>query len=222
MNVSTYDNYINKIERVFLFGRYIKYKYAHEFIEGLEEVYSEIMELKTDHPDDKVNLIEAFMVGGLSKGDDIAVINKQASISNKIEFYIKFNELNLLAAFVTNSKDEELEDIGHYLGEQIGESLRNEFPLLAARVYRAQGMRIVNNKKSKYYEESVDYLYVAKQLYQANGRGEEWDKTVNTIMVEHKHKSGFMALFERIMQDKPPKKIPTFKERVQVILNEKK
>lgn len=149
----------------------------------------------------------------------LAIIDENASLDNKIEFYLQFNEIELLTKFVANASDEQLGQIGHNRGEKMAVLLKDQYPLLAARVYRAQGMRIVENKKSKYYDKAAEYLYLAKQLYCQNGQAKEWDKIVNTILVEHKRKSGFMAEFNNVLNDQPPRRVPSFQERVQMTLN---
>ena len=69
-----------------------------------------------------------------------------------LSYSIDTKEMIRLADLVRGATDETLETVSHYATEPAAEKLEKAHPDLAARLWRAQGMRIVNAAKSKYYE----------------------------------------------------------------------
>ncbi len=51
-------------------------------------------------------------------------------------------------------------------------------PDLGARLWRAQGLRTVNAKKSKYYDAALSNFERAKRCFEQAGLDDEWNKTV--------------------------------------------
>jgi hypothetical protein len=68
----------------------------------------------------------------------------------------------------------------------------------AAKLYRAMGFRILNAKKSKYYENALANFENARDLYRKAGLESEWAALVETVRAEHARKYGFMPGFEKI------------------------
>ncbi len=64
---------------------------------------------------------------------------------------------------------------------------------------RAMGFRILNAKKSKYYENGLSNFEAARNLYRKAGLEHEWEGLVNTVRVDHARKYAFMPGFERIV-----------------------
>jgi len=64
---------------------------------------------------------------------------------------------------------------------------------------RAQGMRFVDAKKSKYYEAALSNFVNAMRCFERAGLTDEWAETVNDIRSRHHRKSGFMSGFERLL-----------------------
>ena len=67
--------------------------------------------------------------------------------------------------------DEVLEKVSHYATEPAAKKLEKAEPGLAARLWRAQGMRIVNKSKSKYYDAALTNFERARRCYERAGRG---------------------------------------------------
>jgi hypothetical protein len=61
-----------------------------------------------------------------------------------MQLLLDTKELGRLAALVGQSKDSALEDVSHYITEPAAQNLQKTHPSLAARLWRAQGMRIIN------------------------------------------------------------------------------
>ena len=84
---------------------------------------------------------------------------------------------------------------------------------LAARLWRAQGMRIVGAKKSEYYNAALSNFERAMRCYAKAGLTAEWEETVNRIRTEHHRKTGFMPGFEDLAAGCGPSNKPSFLER---------
>lgn len=63
--------------------------------------------------------------------------------------------MDRLANLIGQSEDSALEDVSHYTIEPVAKKLEKTHPEVAARLWRAQGMRIINAKKSKYYDAAL-------------------------------------------------------------------
>jgi uncharacterized Zn finger protein len=86
---------------------------------------------------------------------------------------------------------------------------------IAAGVYRALCMRIVNAGKSKYYHAALDNMKQAKKCYAKAGLKADWEALVADIRERHSRKRGFMSGFDQIVSDTPRRVEPTFLERAQ-------
>ena len=82
---------------------------------------------------------------------------------------------------------------------------------LAARLWRAQGMRIVGAKKSEYYDAALSNFERARRCFEKAGRVTDWEQVVRAVRSEHHRKTGFMAGFEEIVAG--PKERPSFLKR---------
>ena len=78
-----------------------------------------------------------------------------ADLHSCMELLLETKELGRLAGLVRRSKDSALEDLSHFITEPAARRLEKTHPDVAARLWRAQGMRIVQAKKSKYYEAAL-------------------------------------------------------------------
>ena len=85
-------------------------------------------------------------------------------------------------------------------------------PHLAARLWRAQGLRIVNAKKGKYYDTALSNFECAKRCFERAGLDDEWNKTVRQIRADHYRKSSFMPGFERLVEGVRPSDEASFLE----------
>ena len=84
---------------------------------------------------------------------------------------------------------------------------------MAARLYRASAMRIVNAGKSKYYDAALANIERAKTCYIKADLHTEWEALVGDIRVRHRLKKGFMTAFEQIASGNTRDKEPAFLER---------
>ncbi len=83
---------------------------------------------------------------------------KGADLHSLIELLLETKETERLAAVVGQSKDAAIEDVSHYATEPAAKKLEKTHPEVAARLWCAQGMRVVNAKKSKYYDAALSTI----------------------------------------------------------------
>jgi hypothetical protein len=135
-----------------------------------------------------------------------------ADLHSTMELLLKTKELDRLAELVRRTKDGDLEDLSHFATEPVAKKFEKPHPDLAARLWRAQGLRIVKAKKSKYYDAALSNLERAKRCFERAGLEGEWNKTVRQVRTEHARKSSFMPGFERLVEGVGPSDEPSFLE----------
>ena len=118
-------------------------------------------------------------------------------------------EPRLLADRILKTGEDELQAVGHTLGEQAATLVASTSPFAAARILVAQAQRILRAAKSKYYDSAMEYVYRASQCYAACGAQDEWAKVAAQIRHEHRRK-GFAVDFEKLLAGKWPEKKETF------------
>jgi hypothetical protein len=89
-----------------------------------------------------------------------------------LELFTEMKEMERLADLVRRSSDEALEKVSHFATDPAAKRLEKSHPGLAARLWRAQGMRIVNAKKSKYYNAALLKFRAGPRLLSAGGTGD--------------------------------------------------
>lgn len=112
---------------------------------------------------------------------------------------VKTKEWTILTARIHAAKHDEMESVSHYCSEAAAEKLRKTDASAAAKLHRAMGFRILNAKKSKYYENALENFEAARDLYRRAGQDSEWETLVSTVRTDHGRKYGFMSGFERIV-----------------------
>jgi uncharacterized Zn finger protein len=130
-----------------------------------------------------------------------------------MQLLLETKELERLADLVGQSKDSALEGVSHYTTEPAARKLEKTHPEIAARLWRAQGMRIVNAKKSKYYNAAIENFGRARRCYERVGHAVNWRRVVDEVRAEHRRKTGFMSGFEEVVAGSDPSKRPSFLER---------
>ena len=77
---------------------------------------------------------------------------------------VKTKEWDRLAARIHAATHVELEAVSHYDSEPAAAGLAKRDMLAAAKLYRALGMRILNSKKSKYYDAALEHFQSARKI----------------------------------------------------------
>jgi tetratricopeptide (TPR) repeat protein len=130
-----------------------------------------------------------------------------------IELLLETKELERLAKIVRRSTDDALACITHYATEPAARKLEKSHPDVAARLWCAQGMRVVNAKKSKYYDAAVSNFERARRCFEKAGRIADWQRVVEKVRSEHNRKTGFIPGFEEVVAGSGPTEKPSFLER---------
>lgn len=139
--------------------------------------------------------------------------SEKADLSSQIELWLEKKESDLLVSRLRRATNEELEDLSHYRTEPLARKLERSHPDIAARVYRALCLRIVNAGKSKYYDAALDNIEHAKKCYAKAGLDTGWQAVVAEVRKRHFRKKGFMSGFEDIVSGAPKYVEPPFLER---------
>jgi hypothetical protein len=105
------------------------------------------------------------------------------------------------------------EGLSHFTTGPLARKLHRSHPDVAARVYRALSLRIINAGKSKYYDAALGNLKLVKKCYAKGGLDTDWEALVAKVRERHARKRGFMAGFEEIVAGKTKKAAPSFLER---------
>ena len=139
---------------------------------------------------------------------------KGADLHSLLELFIETKEMERLAELVHGSSDEALEKVSHYATEPAAKRFEKGHPDLAARLWRAQGMRIVNAKKSKYYDATRSPNFErARDCHPRAGRAAEWEQTVRRVCAAHYRKTAFINGFRALAAGAKHNDRPSFLER---------
>ena len=136
-----------------------------------------------------------------------------AHLQSRIELFLETGELARLVEALHASQDEALEAVSHCTSEPAARRLEEAHPELAARLWRAQGMRIVRAKKSGYYDAALSHFERAMCCFEKAGAQAEWQKIVAKVRSEHQRKTGFVNRFEAIASGQRPSEQPSYLER---------
>jgi hypothetical protein len=136
-----------------------------------------------------------------------------ADLHSAMDLFLDTKEMERLAELVRGVTDEALERLSHYATEPAAMKLEKNHPGLAARLWRAQGMRIAGAGKSKYYDAAFSNFERAKRCYARAGLAAEWEETVRQVRSSHRRKTGFMTGFEAVAAAAGHKEQPSFLDR---------
>jgi len=131
------------------------------------------------------------------------VVADGASLESVLDLLVKVRELDRLIARIAAATENELEGISHHSSEGAAKLLATSHPEPAARVYRALGLRVVNAKRSRYYDVALAHLERARDCYLAAGQSDLWDDLVADVRSLHGRKTSFMPGFERVAAGGP-------------------
>ena len=136
-----------------------------------------------------------------------------ADLHSLIELWLATKEIDRLIERLRKACDEDLEGISHYAMEPVAKKLAKAHPDVAAKVYRALGMRILKAKKSKYYGAALSNFEDARRCYERVGLTKKWEGLVRELRAEHHRKTGFMSGFEEVAAGCGRSAKPTFLDR---------
>jgi len=130
-----------------------------------------------------------------------------------MDLLLHTNETERLAQLVGRSADAALEGVSHHAAEPAATELENSHAGEAARIWRAQGVRILKAGKSKYYDAALRDLDRARRCYERAGLGAEWERVAAEMYAEHHRKTSFMSRFEAIANGSGPSRELSFLDR---------
>lgn len=130
-----------------------------------------------------------------------------------VDLLLHTDETDQLAQLSAHADDDSLEALSHHTAEPAATILEQDHPDQAARIWRAQGMRILKPGKSRYYEAALRYLQRAKHCYQQAGRQDQWQHLVDEVCAQHRRKTSFLARFDDIVSGSEPAPQPSFLDR---------
>ena len=129
---------------------------------------------------------------------------EHGSLGSLIDLLVETKETGRLIRRLQEASDSALEGLSHFVTEPAADLLAEAHPEVAAKLFRAMGLRILNAKKSKYYHEALENFEDAKNCYVRAGMNHQWDAVVAQIRREHYRKVGFMPGFERLVAGRGP------------------
>jgi uncharacterized Zn finger protein len=130
-----------------------------------------------------------------------------------IPLWLETQKIDRLVKRLRQTEDEELESLSHFTTEPTATRLATSHSDVAAKLYRALGLRILAARKSKYYNATVSHFAQAKQCSEQAGLEREWHALVAAVRHTHGRKYGFMPEFERVVNGQPQLKEPSFLEQ---------
>lgn len=134
-------------------------------------------------------------------------------LPSSLDLLLYLGELQRLAARLGGATDRELEDVSHTPAEAAARALEPANPATAARVLRAQAVRIIDAGKSRYYDAALGYLEAARRCYLKAGLPGEWDALIARLRAVHYRKKGIMEGLAEVAAGRGPSTRPTFLER---------
>lgn len=138
-----------------------------------------------------------------------------------LELLVETGETGRLAELVPSVGDEALKNVSHYVTEPAAQKLEESHPELAARLWRAQGIRILDAKKSKYYDAALANFERARDCFQRAGMVAEWEETVRRVRAAHYRKTGFIGEFQALAAGAKRRERQSFLERAKERWNER-
>ena len=138
---------------------------------------------------------------------------EKGDLDSCIELWLSAKEIGRLVERLERATNRQLESLSHYVTEPAAERLAKTHPAVAAKVFRALCVRIVDAGKSNYYHAALSHLEKARDCYQKAGLDAQWQALTAEIRREHHRKSSFMPGFDRIAAGSVSSREPSFLER---------
>jgi hypothetical protein len=139
--------------------------------------------------------------------------SEKGELDSLIELWLGAKEIGRLAERLDCASNIQLESLSHYVTEPAAQRLASTHPGVAAKLFRALCVRILDADKSKYYYAALSHLEEARKCYQEARLDEQWKALVAEIRREHHRKSGFMPGFEAIVAGRRARLEPSFLDR---------
>lgn len=142
----------------------------------------------------------------------VQVAQKEPLDTGIIALFLMTKELGILSERILSASNDKLEELGYYALKDAVEKLSDNHWAAAAKIYRALGVGILNNGRSKYYKYALHNFERAKNLYQKANLEKEWLSIEDVVHKNHFRKQKFMEDFEFIAAGKPLEREASFLE----------
>ena len=140
-------------------------------------------------------------------------IAAQADLDTAIDLYAEMKEWKRVQELVLRAKPGALEGLSHYTTEPIAKRIERMHPQAAGKLHCALGLRILDAKKSKYYDVALAHFEGARRCFRKAGMEIEWEDLVRNVRDEHARKTGFMPRFEELLSRGSAPREPSFLEK---------
>jgi len=131
-------------------------------------------------------------------------------LADLIELWLATREITRLVERLRGATDAQLERLSHFATEPAAKRLARSHPDVAGKLYRALGLRIVNEGKSRYYAAALSHFREARRCLEKAGRHGDWEALAAQVRHDHRRKTGFMPAFERLASGTAPRREPSF------------
>ncbi len=138
---------------------------------------------------------------------------EDGSLSSVIGLWLGTGELGRLVERLREMTDADLERLSHSVTEPAAKAIGPDHPEVAARIFRALGMRILASKKSRYYGAALSHFGRARDCYLRAELPGTWQVVVDQVRRDHGRKYSFMPGFEDIVEGRDKEPEPSFLER---------
>ena len=128
-----------------------------------------------------------------------------ADLGEAIGLWLETGEIDRLADRLRRAPAGALKDLSHYVTEPAAGRLAKTHPDVAATVYAALGLRILEAGKSRYYDAALEHLADARRCYRVIQDQGAWEGLLAAQRRDHRRKTGFLAaLDERLVRAERP------------------
>jgi hypothetical protein len=128
-----------------------------------------------------------------------------ADLGEAIGLWLETGEIDRLADRLRRAPARALKGLSHYVTEPAAGRLAKTHPDVAATVYAALGLRILEAGKSRYYGAALEHLADARRCYRAIQDQGAWEGLLAAVRRDHRRKTGFLAaLEERLVRAERP------------------
>jgi hypothetical protein len=138
---------------------------------------------------------------------------EHAGLGSFIGLCLKARQIDRLVDRLRAATEAEIEDLSHDETEPAARRLASAHPDVAAKVYRALGVRILDARKHKYYDAALAHFRNAKRAYERAGAHGEWVALVAEVRRAHHRKHRFMTNFDRLVAGQRQTGSPSFLAR---------
>ena len=119
----------------------------------------------------------------------IATALDTSSLRSLVELLVRTEETERLTELIGRSPDSALEALSHYMANRPARASNPTTHWRRARIWQAQGIRILTERMSQYYDTALDHFGGATRCYARADRIGDWHDAVALVQTEHRRES---------------------------------